>query len=184
MQPIKYELMIIIDPARSEEQHEETLQKLQEVIARYGGTHDRNEIIGKKRLAFPIAKRKDGYYALVFFDADPDSTLITEIERHCRYSDEIIRSMVTRAVIGKSKGNPALLPEESRSRFSGNRGGGGRYGGPPRGGRDRDGGPSGPPRDRDSSSSRPAADSSNEDEKKSEEAPSASAPAAEAPKSE
>ncbi|CAN5188317.1 hypothetical protein BH09SUM1_BH09SUM1_06770 [soil metagenome] len=120
----KYELMLILDPARTEEQQVETLNKIDEVITKYGGTPDKREVWGKRRLAYPVDRRRDGYYALVYFDVEPTSEVLAEIERTSRYSEEILRSLVTVAVVGKTVGNPALdrEREERQARFQTQRG--------------------------------------------------------------
>lgn len=117
----KYELLLILDPARTEDQNTETLDKVDEVIKKYGGTPERRQVIGKRRLAFTINKRRDGYYVCVYFDAPSDILLFNEVDRHCKYSEEILRHLLTKAVVGKSKGDPTKMPEERR------------YSGPPRG---------------------------------------------------
>ena len=111
----KYELMLILDPVRTDEQQEETLLKIEEVVTKYGGTTDRHEAWGKRRLAYQIAKRRDGFYALVWFDADSTSSVLDEVERICKYTEEVLRHLVTAAVVGKSAGNPALVQQEERS---------------------------------------------------------------------
>lgn len=111
----KYELMVILDPVRTDEQQNETLDKIDETVRKYGGTPDKRELWGKRRLAYQIAKRRDGFYALVWFDADSTSAVLDEVERICKYTEEVLRHIVTTAVVGKSAGNPALVQQEERS---------------------------------------------------------------------
>lgn len=104
----KYELMVILDPARGEEVQTETLNQIDEVITKYGGTPEGHEIIGKRRLTFSIQKRRDGYYAVVRFACETTSEVLSEVDRHCKYADDILRHITTSAVEGKKKGDPAL----------------------------------------------------------------------------
>jgi len=105
----KYELIVILDPVRTEEQQKETLDKIDEVVTKYGGTPDRRDVWGKRRLAYQINRRRDGYYSVVYFDAPSSGTQVqAEVERFCKYSEEVVRHLVTLAVVGKSAGNPAL----------------------------------------------------------------------------
>jgi len=104
----KYELMVILDPTRTEEQQKETLDKIDETITKYGGTPDRRDVWGKRRLAYQINRRRDGYYAVVYFDTVSTNEVLAEVERFCKYSEEVMRHIVTLAVVGKSAGNPAL----------------------------------------------------------------------------
>lgn len=112
----KYELMVILDPARSEEQQQETLKQISDVVTKYGGTPDRTEVMGKRRLAFPVKKRRDGLYALVYFDTETQNQVLAEIERHCRYSEDILRHLCVDAIVGKSKGDPTRYQVEERPR--------------------------------------------------------------------
>lgn len=110
--PRKYELMVILDPLRTEEQQKETLDKIEDTIKKYGGTPDKRDAWGKRRLAFPIKKRRDGYYAVFQFDAEPSKTnVLDEVDRFCRYQEEILRYLRTGAIVGKSLGNPTLAAE-------------------------------------------------------------------------
>ncbi|MEO8376082.1 MAG: 30S ribosomal protein S6 [Candidatus Sumerlaeota bacterium] len=120
----KYELMLILDPVRTDEQQEETLLKIEEVVTKYGGTTDRHESWGKRRLAYSIGKRRDGFYALVYFDTDSTTEVLHEVDRYCRYSEDIVRFIVTLAIVGKSTGDPARALQEDRYQ---------RPSGPPRG---------------------------------------------------
>jgi len=125
----KYELLAILDPSRSEEQNTETLTKIDEVVTKYGGTPDRHQVLGKRRLAYSIAGRRDGYYVAIYFDCDTVGPVLAEVDRHCRYDESVLRHMTTLAVVGKSKGDPSKAPEERpRFGYGGPRSGAPRYG--------------------------------------------------------
>lgn len=108
----KYELMVILDPVRTDEQQAETINKIEETIQKLGGTPDGKDVWGKRRLAFEIEDRKEGYYAVLTFDGDSDSDLLKELERVIKFDEDILRHMVTHAVVGKSKGTPRATREE------------------------------------------------------------------------
>lgn len=129
----KYDLMVILDPARTEEQQKETLDKIDELIAKYGGTAEKREVLGKRRLAFLINKRREGYYAVIQFETLSTNEVLSEVNRFCKYSEQVLRHIITSAVVGKSTGNPALA-EASMARNAASAG----YG---RGGYGRDRGP-------------------------------------------
>lgn len=122
----KYELMLLLDPVQSEEQQQETLAKLDEVITKYGGTPQEKDVWGKRRLAYPIGSRRDGYYVLVYFEGPTVSDLLHEVDLHCKYRDEILRHLITTAVTEKSKGDLSRLDNLEGTRFAP---GGGRPGG-------------------------------------------------------
>ncbi len=127
----KYELLALYDPVRTEEQQKETTEKIQSILEQYGATVEKVDVWGKRRLAYPINRRREGYYVLFLFDAASDSPALTELERHCRLAEEIHRHMVTHAVEGKSTGNPALIRDDRMPRVGGPRT---LAGGPPTGG--------------------------------------------------
>lgn len=123
----KYELMVILDPLRGDEQQKESLDKIEETIAKYGGTAEKRDVWGKRRLAYQINKRRDGYYTVITFSAESTATTLAELERYLRYAEDVLRYLVTQAVVGKSAGNPALYVEsEARAPRPGGRPGFGR----------------------------------------------------------
>ncbi|MBI1292546.1 30S ribosomal protein S6 [bacterium] len=103
-----YELLVVLDPVRTEEQQKESIEKINEVIAKYGATTTKVDVWGKRRLAYIINKRREGYYVCFQIEADSVGKALSEIDRHCKFSDDVFRHMVTSAVVGKSAGNPAL----------------------------------------------------------------------------
>jgi small subunit ribosomal protein S6 len=100
--------LVILDPVRTEEQQKESLDKIEEVISKYEGTPEKRDVWGKRRLAYQIGKRREGYYAVFVFSANSTAKTLDEVDRHCKFSEEVMRHIVTSAVVGKSVGNPAL----------------------------------------------------------------------------
>lgn len=110
----KYELMVILDPNRTEDQHKEALLKLQQVIEKFGGKHDRTDILGKRRMSYQIKKRRDGVYVVIVFDAEPTGKVLPELELAAKYADDVLRHLVTVAVVGRSLGRPELAQTDER----------------------------------------------------------------------
>ncbi len=127
--PTKYEAVLVFEATLTEDQVADQIKKVGEVISKNGGTVESTTSLGKKRLAYPINRRREGIYHQIDFVTDTDNTCLSELNRYLRITEEIIRSLVTVAVIGKSKGRD-LSPDEM-ARFL-PRGGGRRPGGPPR----------------------------------------------------
>lgn len=125
----KYEVLFILEPNLTDEQVKEQGDKVQELVTRNGGTVEKLEVWGKRRLAYPIQRRRDGIYILVLLETDTRNQVLPELNRHLRITEQIVRSMVTVAVVGKSKGRE--LTQDEIARFM-PRGGGRRPGGPPR----------------------------------------------------
>ncbi len=91
-----YELMYIIRPDVDPETVQAVTQKFQDII-RNGGEIRKHEILGKRRLAYEIKKFREGTYVLVQFSAEP--SVVAELERVLRITDEVIRHLVIRDVV-------------------------------------------------------------------------------------
>ena len=66
----KYEVMFIVKPAE-EEATNAVIEKVEALIARVGGTVEKVDRWGKRRLAYAVKKFTDGFYVLINFEADP-----------------------------------------------------------------------------------------------------------------
>lgn len=86
----KYESVIIVNNSIEENQKEETINKIKKFIEE-NGEITKTDILGAKRLAYEIRKQNMGYYVVFNFNAEP--TVITELERIYRITDEIMKFM-------------------------------------------------------------------------------------------
>ena len=84
----KYESVIIINPNVEETALKELIERFQNLINTDGKVENVNEL-GKKKLAYEIKKNKEGYYVVYDFEANP--SLIAELERNYRITDEVIK---------------------------------------------------------------------------------------------
>jgi len=100
----KYEVVYIIDPAVEEEARKALIAKYNELITDNGGTVDKVEEWGKRRLAYAIDYKTEGYYVLVNFQAE--SELPKELERNLQISESVIRYQVIRIEERKSSVKP------------------------------------------------------------------------------
>lgn len=87
-----YEMMVLLDAAL--EDHSAELDGIKEVIAKLGGAVDKVDVWGKRRLAYPIEKRTEGYYAVVYFSFDPSQQ--KELMRVLSLRPTLIRNLVIR----------------------------------------------------------------------------------------
>ncbi len=90
----KYELLYIIDTAVEEEARAELIARFNTLIAENGGEVTEVNEWGKRRLAYAIDYKTEGYYVLVNFNAVPE--LPRELERNLQISDSVLRYLVTR----------------------------------------------------------------------------------------
>lgn len=89
-----YELMVIIDPDVDERTVEPSLQKFLNVITNDGGTIEKVDIWGRRRLAYDIQKKSEGIYAVVNFTATPATA--QELDRVLGLNETIMRTKITR----------------------------------------------------------------------------------------
>ncbi len=90
----KYEVLYVIDPAVEDEPRKELIDRFSGIITDNGGTVDKVEEWGKRRLAYPINFKNEGYYVLLHMTAAPEFP--RELERNLQISDQIMRYLVTR----------------------------------------------------------------------------------------
>lgn len=87
----KYELMYIIDVDAGEEQIAATVEKFKALIEA-NGTVDEQEEMGKRKLAYLINDKPEGYYVLVRFTSGPEFP--AELDRVLKITDGIMRSLI------------------------------------------------------------------------------------------
>ena len=91
----QYELMVILDPEIDERQVGPNLDKFLKVITNDGGSIDKVDIWGRRRLAYEIQKKNEGIYAVVSFTATSEAT--QELDRQLKLNEQIMRTKVLRA---------------------------------------------------------------------------------------
>ena len=101
----RYELTYIIDTALEETARKELIEKVSNLIAANGGEVEKvDETWGKRRLAYAIDYKTEGWYVLVTFKAPAD--LPRELERNLEIYDSVIRYLVVKLVEKRSNVKP------------------------------------------------------------------------------
>ena len=90
----KYELMYIIDTALEDEPRKELIERVSALITGNGGEVEKVDEWGKRRLAYAINYKTEGYYVLMYIKAPAD--LPRELERNLKISDQVLRYLVIR----------------------------------------------------------------------------------------
>ena len=90
----QYEAMYIISPDLEDEAIKGIVEKFAGIIAANGGEIQKTDAWGRKKLAYPINYKTEGYYVLVDFAAAPE--LPRELERNLKNDENILRFMVVR----------------------------------------------------------------------------------------
>ena len=91
----QYELMVILDPEIDERTVAPSLDKFLNVIRNDGGSIDKVDIWGRRRLAFEIQKKTEGIYAVVDFTATPATA--KELDRQLGLNEVVLRTKILRA---------------------------------------------------------------------------------------
>ncbi len=91
----QYELMVILDPEIDERTVAPSLDKFLGVIRKDGGTVDKVDIWGRRRLAYEINKKTEGIYAVVSMTSTGEAT--KELDRQLKLSEAVMRTKVLRA---------------------------------------------------------------------------------------
>ncbi len=89
-----YEMMIILDPELEERTVSPSLDKFLDVVRKGGGSVDTVEIWGKRRMAYDIAKKSEGIYAVVDMQATPE--IAKELDRQLNLNESVLRTKVIR----------------------------------------------------------------------------------------
>ena len=90
----KYEVMYVIDTALDDQARTDVINRFSGLVEANGGTVERVDEWGKRRLAYAINYKTEGYYVLMYMSAPPQ--LPRELERNFKISDAILRYLVTR----------------------------------------------------------------------------------------
>jgi small subunit ribosomal protein S6 len=90
-----YELMVILDGELDEPVAQVWVKTISDQIAAKGGkVHGKPDWWGKRRFAYEINKKEEGYY--VFFNVVAPPGSLDELERHLRLADEVVRHKLIR----------------------------------------------------------------------------------------
>jgi small subunit ribosomal protein S6 len=103
---IDYEILLLLDPELSEEKQAEVVARTRDLIEKSGGTVERHDVWGRRKLAYEIEKRSEGNYHLLFFTAAADA--LEELNRVLKIDDAVLRHMATRRV-GSGPGQPVAV---------------------------------------------------------------------------
>ncbi len=89
----KYETIIVVDAALTEDEINATVEKFKALISA-NGTIENVDVWGKRKLAYPIDFKTEGYYVLINFASQAD--FITELDRNYNIADSILRTITVR----------------------------------------------------------------------------------------
>ena len=90
----RYEMMIILDPGLEENTIQPSLDQFLTVVRDGGGSVDKVNVWGRRRLAYDIDKKSEGIYAVIDMNAEPDT--VRELDRQLGLNEAVLRTKVLR----------------------------------------------------------------------------------------
>ena len=89
-----YELMVILDPDLEERTIAPSLDTFLNVVRNGGGTVDKVDVWGRRRLSFEINKKVEGIYAVIDIQAEPAA--VAELDRQLNLNESVLRTKLMR----------------------------------------------------------------------------------------
>ena len=89
-----YEIMVILDPTLDERTVAPSLEAFLNVIRKDGGSVEKIDIWGRRRLAYEIDKHAEGIYAVIDLQAMPSAVI--ELDRQLNLNESVLRTKVLR----------------------------------------------------------------------------------------
>ena len=92
----RYELMLVLKPDAPDERASAVIDRTTRYVVASGGQIVKVAPWGRRRLAYPIERYREGSYHIVVFEAPAEA--IAEMERSLQITEDVLRYLVTRAV--------------------------------------------------------------------------------------
>ena len=91
----QYELVYLITPDASDQEVTDLHTQIEQIVQRFGGTFDKTENWGRKRLAYEIGHHREATYVVETINST-SGDVMKEIDRRLRVTDQVIRHLVVR----------------------------------------------------------------------------------------
>lgn len=89
----KYELVCIIHPDLDSKAFAEVTEKISGWVTEAGGSVDKTDVWGRRRMAYTIRKHREGQYVLLHVTMAPAA--VAGIEHNLRFNESVLRFMIT-----------------------------------------------------------------------------------------
>ncbi len=90
-----YDIVVLLTPDLSEDEAGKVIGDYRKILTDGGAEMVRDETWGRRKLAYPIGRKRDAYYHHFQVNAQPP--IITETERRLKLSDQVLRHLAVRA---------------------------------------------------------------------------------------
>jgi small subunit ribosomal protein S6 len=89
-----YEALFILrmDAAAAQDQTDRSVQQINDTITKHGGQVTAQQLWGRRKLAYPIAKQREGVYVLAHFTAEPK--VVPTLRQTFRLNETLLRSLI------------------------------------------------------------------------------------------
>jgi small subunit ribosomal protein S6 len=91
-----YEVIFILKPELPEEEIEQVIEHVKTTITTGGGTIDKVDKWGKRRLAYRVQRYAEAFYVLVQYSLEGNAGVAKEVERRLRVTDAVIKFLTVR----------------------------------------------------------------------------------------
>jgi small subunit ribosomal protein S6 len=92
----EYEILLLLDPDLPEERQADVVGRVRDLVTKGGGSFERHDEWGRRKLAYEIDKKGDGFYHLLHVGCEPET--LDEVSRVLKIDDGVMRHMATRRV--------------------------------------------------------------------------------------
>lgn len=89
-----YEGLFIVKPDLKEDDAKNVFKALNDLVVKNGGKIVKEEVWGKRQLAYPVKKFREGNYYKLDFESPSDA--VAKVEAACKLNADIVRVMITR----------------------------------------------------------------------------------------
>lgn len=107
-----YEVMYIAAPETADDDVTKLNESLVSIIEKEGGSVVNTEVMGRRKLAYPINKKTEGFYTL--FEVNGSGQEILELERRMRVNDAIIRFITVRVDEDRKRADKLQAKRDAR----------------------------------------------------------------------
>ena len=105
-----YEILLMLDPEQPEERQDEIVTRARELVTSRGGTIEKHEPWGRRKLAYEIDHKTEGAYHLLLFASDAET--LDELSRILKITDGVMRHMAVRRPAERRRAEP---PSEAQA---------------------------------------------------------------------
>ena len=108
----QYEVVYVVSPEITEEGVTELHERIAEIVGQLGGSIDKTDNWGRRRLAYEINRHREGTYVIELVTGP--GTLVTELDRRLRVMEQLLRHLIVRVDEDLRKARRARERRQSR----------------------------------------------------------------------